>query len=501
MVKKNGENILVGTIFLVSLLVISFGFYSNPFSKLSLGHDSSMFYYFGKGMARGLVPYTEMLDHKGPFLFLINFLAVKLNLGVTGLWLVEVFFLTMTLFFSYRTGFLLTKNKIASVLVFPMTMGLFLHVYEGGNLSEGYAVALIANALYLFCKLLLRHKLTNLEYVWLGILGGLTFFLRGNMIALWIVFCFSLVIQEIVEKNYQKLGKQAGLIFLGGFMVVLLMILYCWSAGNLSEMIRQAFVMNIKYSSVTFKERLQMGRFFLDILIRYGFVALLILAEIIMLTDDTSRESKTLYFILSIYFLVNYYTVILSGRPYSHYLITQLPIILLFLAILLAGLMKKVNSPMILVSICVLMLMVPALATKRNIQKELFEVNLGTDAMKQGVDQEIQLANYINSHSTSKDKIYVHNLDANVYLRSNRFANSRFFTLPAVDYTKFNQLRLEFQTALKKSPPKFIVIRRELLQKPLDDKELDRTVMDTIKQNYHPIPQFEQQGKLLYQQN
>ncbi len=501
MSKKNLKNVFVVIIFLVSLIVISLGFWSNPFSKILLGHDSSMFYYFGKGMANGLIPYTEMLDHKGPFLFLIEFFAVKLNLGVTGLWLVEVFFLAMALFFISRTAFLLTKNKIASVFIFPMTIGLFLHIYEGGNLSEGYAVALIANALYLFCKLFLNHKLASVEYAWIGVLGGLTFFLRGNMIALWVIFCFSLLIEGMVEKNYQKLVKQTILIFLGGVVVVLLICLYCWRIGNLTEMIQQAFVMNFRYSATTWNERLKMCRFFLEVLIPYGLLALLALAGISMMTNKAPREQKRLYVVLSIYFLANYYTVVLSGRPYLHYLVTQLPIILLFLAILLATLLKKAKSSVTAFFICLLLLMIPALATKRDIQNKVLVTNRGTEEINQNVKQEKDLADYIKRHSTVNDKIYVHNLGANLYLLSNRYANSRFFVLPAVDYTKFPKLQSEFQQALTVSSPKYIVVKQEILDQPVNDSNLDQTVLKILQTKYHPVDQFQGQEQVLFQKN
>lgn len=498
---KRLQNYFVSLSLLFSLALNSLGLWSNPFSKVLLGHDSSMFYYFGRGMSDGLVPYREMFDHKGPFLFLIEFFAVNLHLGTTGLWLIEIVFLAWAYFYIYRTALLLTENEVASALIFPMTVGLFLHLYEGGNLSEEYAVAFVSNTLYLFCKLFLRGKLHTFEYILIGVLGSLTFFLRGNMIALWGVFCLALLIIGTNQKKYHELKKQAGWIFFDGLIVVLVIVIYCWMIGNLNEMLQQAFVMNIKYSATTWNDRFQMIRFFMEILIPYGLLALLALAWITMMTDKAPWEQKHLYVVLSIYFLANYYTVVLSGRPYLHYLVTQLPIILLFLAILLATLLKKAKSSVIAFFICLLLLMIPALATKRDIQNKVLVTNRGTEEINQNVKQEKDLADYIKRHSTVNDKIYVHNLGANLYLLSNRYANSRFFVLPAVDYTKFPKLQSEFRDALNSSPPKFIVVKRVVLDQPVTDSNLDQTVLKTLQMKYRPINQFQRQEQVLFQKN
>lgn len=145
--------------------------------------------------------------------------------------------------------------------------------------------------------------------------------------------------------------------------------------------------------------------------------------------------------------------------------------------------------------------MIPALATKRDIQNKVLVTNQGTVETVRQVKQEKDLADYIKRYSTANDKIYIHNLDANLYLLSNRYANSRFFVLPAVDYMKFPKLQLEFRDALNSSPPKFIVVKRVVLDQSVTDSNLDQTVLKTLQMKYRPINQFQRQEQVLFQKN
>ena len=53
--------------------------------------DSSVFLYIGKRMLEGKLPYRDLFDHKGPILYLIEVLGLRLSPHSTnGVWMLEV---------------------------------------------------------------------------------------------------------------------------------------------------------------------------------------------------------------------------------------------------------------------------------------------------------------------------------------------------------------------------------------------------------------------------
>ena len=87
--------------YLLILLLASFALcLAAPFSwtdKMPLS-DSTIFLYIGKSMNSGLTLYQSLFDHKGPLLFLINAVGLRIG-GEFGVWLLGVA--------SFLFGFLL----------------------------------------------------------------------------------------------------------------------------------------------------------------------------------------------------------------------------------------------------------------------------------------------------------------------------------------------------------------------------------------------------------
>ena len=154
-----------------------------------------MFLYFGKGISDGLIPYKDMLDHKGPILFIIQYLAVLAGFGnfSLGIWLIECLFFLGTLFSLYKTCYLCINDKLISAVSVTFLTPLFILCYDGGNYSEEFALLFISISLYFFCKIFFKRRVSRVEYLLVGFLGAATFFIRLNMISLWVVFCLFLV--------------------------------------------------------------------------------------------------------------------------------------------------------------------------------------------------------------------------------------------------------------------------------------------------------------------
>ena len=84
------------------LFVLIFSFSTSPLYVDYWGSDSAQFQTIGMAWASGKVPYRDIFDHKGPFIFWVNMIGYKLG-GRTGVLTVQIFFLFFTFLGIYKT--------------------------------------------------------------------------------------------------------------------------------------------------------------------------------------------------------------------------------------------------------------------------------------------------------------------------------------------------------------------------------------------------------------
>ena len=92
--------------------------------------DSSVFFAIGRAMASGKVPYRDLFDHKGWYLYLFNCLGAMITSHSTaGLFIVEYIFMLVNALLFYRmailikgdrTGFLYADTAVAVGLLFTL---------------------------------------------------------------------------------------------------------------------------------------------------------------------------------------------------------------------------------------------------------------------------------------------------------------------------------------------------------------------------------------------
>lgn len=487
---------------ITNYFVVVLSFKSAPYSKLLNSHDSSMFMYFGKGMSKGLVPYNDMFDHKGIALFWIQEIGAFVGGGnvSTGVWILELLFYLITLIFIFKSAYLLTKNYLVAGFSILLNTGLTLCTMTNGNFSEEFALAFISISIYLLIRQTQIVNKINLFFI--GLFGAIVFFMRANMIALWVVFCIYFMITGLLKRQYKILLKQIFWIFLGGFVVCCLVILYGVRENNLQEMFYQTFVLNSKYSGATnVKEIFHTTKSFYELATRTGAIALFTLFILCFFASKKwiSKQLITVCNLLIIYLMLNFITVVMSGRFYPHYFVTMLPALTITTAIgikLFSNLLPGSRiSALLYVSLLVLTFAYSYNAFTDFVKPVVWNQNRSEEQYTEKVQ-----AQYIQKHSLITDKIYVHNIDANIYLLSNRFANSKYFVLPSLDYRNFPEINNSFKNSLVDTQPKFISIYKSVYMKESPDNvKMDKIIISDIKRNYKLVPKFSKSSILLFE--
>lgn len=333
--KTNLENIvaLIGS-FVLSILFM-FKSPLHPWIGGLSDIDSSVFKTVAFMMERGYMPYLDTFDHKGPLLYVLNYMGNQISY-YRGIWIIEVIAICICFFMIYKIARLLCK-KIPSIIVLLVSTTLLFGYFEAGNFCEEYAMPFIAIATYIFLDYLLNNKVNNLRIIISGFCFGSILMLRPNMIALWIVYCLYIFISLIVTKEYKTLISFIINFLLGAIIIILPLIV--WLAMNRAfEAFWECYItFNFAYSSA------DGGRALLSAKIdsfMYFFNTLISIVSTLSLLLNSRKETFVLNISYLAYYILTLVLTVMSGMAYGHYGMVLIPVF----AYPLALIFKRVES-------------------------------------------------------------------------------------------------------------------------------------------------------------
>ena len=217
-----------------------------PYAKSVIGVDSGIYIYSARQILDGQLMYKDIVDNKGPFLYLINLIALLIfNRHFIGIWIFELVSLFSASIIMYKTArFFAGKVSSLSAVVAGM---LFLVICIGrGNLTEEWALPYISLAMYIFTDYLKNNKpLTVFRLFVLSLTFVLTFMIRANLVAIWAGFGIVLLIKWIVEKRYRELIRSLSFILLFAALSILPFLLRFYSKGILTDAVYWVFTFNM----------------------------------------------------------------------------------------------------------------------------------------------------------------------------------------------------------------------------------------------------------------
>lgn len=442
-------------------ITTSLSFNSNPFSNFILSHDSAMFQYFGYAMDKGFVVYRDIFDHKGPFIFIFNYVAIVL--GKYGLYMLELFFLTLFLIFVYKTSRLYVTTTISLIII--SIFSIFIpYLYEGGNTVEEYAAPFMMISLYIFSKYFLENKVSWRNIVLLGISFSIVALIRFNMVSIWCVFVLVILIDLIYKKEYMRLLNYIIYFTIGILIVLLPLGIYLYVNDALYEAFYQSFIFNLYYIGD--------GETIVHVLRSFFLRPIIItMASVfgVSLIFVDFRDRYNVAIIGSTVLTV--ISVLLSKRDYPHYLIALLPLVAIFLILIFKN--KKFNFRYLL---AIFVIFSPALIDNaiNILSKNVSSYGRIGSAIQEvqniAYDNEINIASlqkvseYIKNNTDNSDFIYTHRLSGNIYLESDRLANTKYFALPATDITNNEKVVKEFFADMTNKRPKFLVVNRGFIE-------------------------------------
>jgi len=503
--KRNKNDIFKKAFAIILLLLLTFivslSLRSNPFSEFLPGHDSSMFQYFGYAMNNGKIMYTEIFDHKGPMIFIINYLGALLtSTTIQGIYILEFLSLFIYFLFSYKTIKLWLSRTLSFIAVIPHGL-ILMSFLEGGNLTEEYALPFIAISLFIFSKYFINpDSVHSLEVVFLGIACAIVFSLRANMVVVWLAFCLVISLKTLMSKKYLSLLKYALYFSLGLLLVFVPIGLYLYINGALEAAIFQSLTFNIMYLDDSASQ--SDAAINLYSLLRNHYIVFIFAAFLVYVAfkwKNVNNNKRYLYIGIILFSIGSFITTTLSGRDYRHYLMAMVPIVTIPTALLLQLLPSKMRGYKI-IPVAILFIGLTYYPRIEDNFNNMYVLNTPASQIdseelnpqegriinnKNQRNQIMEVAQTIRNNSSSTDEIYVHRFAGNLYLLSDRLSSIKYFNLPAVDLNENPIIGEDFLSDIIQSDTELIVLGSSFNN--AEKTGAEQTFFDYVTENYNLI--------------
>lgn len=235
----------------VTLLIFSPA--TSPLYPDYYGYDSAFFMLVGMGMKKGMLPYRDFFDMKGPVLFLIEYIGQLFADGRTGAFIIQFINLCLVFLIAYKMIELAEYKNKHWFLIFIMCFVIYASCAEGGNLTEEFSLVPLFICLYLALKYYFNNPEKscghNPEYAFIyGISFSLLAMIRITNAALICGIVFSITLNLLFDKNYKNLAFNAAAFIAGAILAFLPFYIYYSHNGIIKDMLYQVFMFGFEYA-------------------------------------------------------------------------------------------------------------------------------------------------------------------------------------------------------------------------------------------------------------
>lgn len=233
------------------LFMYSFSLWISPRYKNWYGCDASFFTLVGRGMLKGMVPYRDFYDLKGPYFFFIQALGQLIHKGHTGLFILEILSLFASLILIYNIGTMyISKKKTLGVIVFFLLA--YISMLWGGNCLEEFCLPLNLLVIWLHLRYFSLNGIINkslyLTAFITGICFTLTAFSKITAGAPLIGLVTGVFILLLINKEFRQSGYYILYLTLGAMIAFLPLLIYYGYHNSILKMLYCTFVFGFNRS-------------------------------------------------------------------------------------------------------------------------------------------------------------------------------------------------------------------------------------------------------------
>ena len=449
--------------FLLALVSVLFLLvFSAATSSLTVcyGNDSAFFILVGQGMAKGLMPYRDFFDMKGPYLFLLEYIGQLICPGRTGAFIIQCVNLFLCLCIIDKiyhrkkaTGSFLLWMKDCIFYILPC-LYMFCHTMQGGNLTEELSLPLLLAAVYFVLKYFDAanedHDAEHpLKYgLFYGTAFGILALIRVTNAAFIGAVLATVSLDLLLRGKFRNLLLNGAMFILGCVLAFAPMCLYYWSQGLLGEMFSQVFLFGVQYS-------VEVSFLFKLFSLLSSQRRILIIMTLPLVVAALCRIKDWKYWVLSAASYLLLMVACAMGNGYLHYLTLGIPHLVLGFAGLKewCGQKKGVKIPLIVSLLLFLLIAENVFWTTYNCRSELLNPQPSTESHQRVLEIRDAIP------EDERNSVYVYGLHScsNWYLQADILPYNRYCDWQE-HYIALNpEIGDEILQCLEQTPPQWIV--------------------------------------------
>ena len=480
--KKNYKLIICFFIALITLLIAS---KNSPFYAFNDWTDANAFFTVGKSMMNGLVPYKDIFEQKGPFLYLLYGIGYLIsNRSFLGVFIIEVIIFTIGLYYLYKTLKLFISDK-SSFIILIIFSSLFTtcRAFAHGGSAEEFCMAFFFITLYYFFKHFKVQKLSSKEMFLNGIIAGLVLLTKYTLLGFWIGFTFAIFIDYLTKKDLKNAIIYPLILLSGMFVPFTLFSIYFLINHAFKAFFTNYFIVNItSYSAEKFTllERIDyLVDGFLSTLYTNPVMFYLILSTPILIWKlDISTKTKILYIIIILFTILGVFCGLKFYRYYVLFILLFSSITLLLIFNIYDSYIKKISNKIYL-PILIIIFICQCLYTYNyaNYKDYLFR--------KKDDYYQFQYAKILNNYPNAT-LVNMGFLDCGLYTAANIVPTTFYFQKNNFDYKYFPYNEDALKSYIKDKKTTHIIYFTKLSEPLLREKE------EVLFENYNLIQKTKQ---------
>ena len=290
--------------------------------------DSNSFLTVARSMLDGKILYKDIIEQKGPILYLIYILGELLSIGnLSGIFLLEVFSLTLVFYYSYKIMNLFTPTRYGHFLV--SIFGVFIctsYSFVHGGSAEEFCLPFLMVSLYYFLYHFIKKELTYKQIFINGAISMIVALIKFSLLGFWFGF-MAIIFFDLISKRKFKRAFVSCIIFLSGmFLVGIIFIIYFILNGAFEDFIYSYFLINAgSYAKESSNIFTRIIRCFIEGSINLGRnLGFLVLTPFLIYSIfKIFKENKVKVAVISIFILL-FLGIYIGLRAYKYYTIPLL---------------------------------------------------------------------------------------------------------------------------------------------------------------------------------
>lgn len=250
---KNYILMILTAILASTVFVLLFSYSTSPIYYEYYGEDSAQFLLIGKAWSVGRLPYRDMFDHKGPFIFFVDMIGFLLTPNSTiGVMLLQIVSWSITLIAVFNISNLFTRKVSVNCLFAISTIICAKMNYAKGDEVEEFCLPFIAISTFGILSFFLQNKEKDYHNPVWGSIYGVTFAIclmtrLTNAITICPGILF-IAILLIFNRQFKNLAYNVICFLIGMTLMLSPFVLYFAIKGCLSEALFCTLTFNVDYA-------------------------------------------------------------------------------------------------------------------------------------------------------------------------------------------------------------------------------------------------------------